>query len=108
MKKHLDVPLLFRLWHSDIPNRELAKRLNVAVSTLWDIRKKHGLPPRKREQNKKPEIDPTPAEIEASCAAIQAGWSARDRKARLCGGGTVSWRPPSYSNYDRRTSTFSA
>lgn len=107
MKKPIDVPLLFQLWHSDESSRTIALKLGVSQSTLCELRKKHGLPQRKRQVNLEPDVDPTPAQIRARCAEIQSLWSQHERQVRQCGGGTRGWTVPSYTAYDRKTSTFS-
>lgn len=107
MRRNLDVPLIFSLWNTDLTNRDLAQRIGVSVSSLWDIRKKYGLPPRKHERKECPTDDPTPDEIAERCAEVQSRWSLADRKARACKGVVASWSPPAYTGYDRRNASFS-
>ena len=38
--------------------------------------------------------DPTPEQIKAACARIQAGWSERERVRRMAGVGAVTWAVP--------------
>lgn len=94
--KKVDVPLLFRLWHTDaalMPVGEIAKRLGIATATLYKHAQKHKLPKRPRanaaaeaSKHERPranaaaviskhwrdgdrmEDDPTPAEIEERAA----------------------------------------
>lgn len=110
MKRQIDVPELFALWHSDLKNRELAEKLGVSVSGLWDIRKRYGLPPRKHERKPRQseDDDPTPEEIEERCAAIRQKWSQTEWSLRRVGGAPQQWRPPSYSSFDRQTMSFRA
>lgn len=58
----VDVPELWRLWHSEITRVELAKRLGVAQSTLCELQSRYGLPKRRRVGSV-PINDPTPEEI---------------------------------------------
>lgn len=108
MKKPIDVPLLFSLWNTDIKNRELAARLGIAVSRLWEIRKRYGLPPRKHERKPTLDDDPTPEQIAERCAVIRRRWSKTEEAMRLVGGASTEWRPPSYSSFDRQTMSFRA
>lgn len=93
MKKQIDVPLLFSLWHSDIENRELAERIGVSNSSLWEIRKRYGLPPRKREHKDREVDDPTPEEIEERSAECRAKWTVSEEKLRRVGK-QEAWKPP--------------
>lgn len=93
MKKSIDAPLLLSLWgDQSVENRELAQRLGVPLSRLWEVRKKHGLPPRKHER-KKPTVDPSPEEIAERCLAIRKRWSMEEESRRLVGR-TSGWTPP--------------
>jgi hypothetical protein len=64
--KHIDVPLLFRLWADHAVSREeIASRLGVAVSTLGKIQARHKLPMRPVDKRRRrPQPDPTLDEIE--------------------------------------------
>ena len=92
MQKVIDVPLLFSLWNTSIQNRELAGRLGIAVSRLWEIRKRYGLPPRAHER-KSPTIDPSPEEIETRSAVIRRRWTQTETARRLVGE-NPGWQPP--------------
>lgn len=61
--RQVDVKLLYKLWHSEIPYADVALALGVCASTLYALRIKHGLGPRPRYL-KEPDNDPTPSEIE--------------------------------------------
>ena len=106
MQKPIDVPLLFSLWHTDIDNRSLAARLGIANSRLWEMRRRYGLPPRRREHQTETD-DPTPEEIAERSAEIRRKWSVSEESLRRAGSG-ASWAPPSYSAFDRQTMSFRA
>ncbi len=61
-RRQVDVPLLFRMWHSEMETPEIASALGITACTLNTLRQKHGLP-------KRPRVavmlvaDPTPDEI---------------------------------------------
>lgn len=69
--KSIDVPLLFRLWHTDaakMPIGEIAKRLGITLTTLYKHARKHHLPKRPRanaadRDRDDEEFCPTPEEI---------------------------------------------
>lgn len=92
MKRHINETLLRSLWWTDIENRELAKRLGVSTSSLWEIRKQYGLPGRKREHNM-PTDDPTPEEIEQRCMDVRRGWTQEEEAQRFVGKKSC-WVPP--------------
>jgi hypothetical protein len=92
VQKVIDVPLLFSLWNTSIQNRELAGRLGIAVSRLWEIRKRYGLPPRAHER-KSPTIDPSPEEIETRSAVVRRRWTQAETARRLVGA-IPGWHPP--------------
>ena len=106
MRKSIDVPLLFKLWHTELKNDELASRIGVARGHLWYLRQKYGLPGRKKRRTRPPSDDPTPEEIAERCAEVRRGWSAEEEARRLCGKPT-RWRPPQYHKFDPKTMTFS-
>jgi hypothetical protein len=106
MEKPINVPLLFSLWNTDIENRALAEKLGIANSRLWEIKKRYGLPSRKRRHQTETD-DPTPEEIAERSAQIRAKWTDSEESLRRAGTGE-SWRPPSYSTFDRHTMSFRA
>jgi hypothetical protein len=106
MEKPINVPLLFSLWNTDIENRALAEKLGIANSRLWEIKKRYGLPSRKRRHQTETD-DPTPEEIAERSAQIRAKWTDSEESLRRAGTGE-SWRPPSYSTFDRQTMSFRA
>ena len=69
--KKIDVPLLFRLWHTDaasMPIGEIARRLGINATTLYKHARKHHLPKRPRanaadRSHDDEEFCPTPEEI---------------------------------------------
>ena len=92
MKRQINETLLRSLWFTDIENRELAKRLGISTSSLWEVRKQHGLPGRKREHNM-PTDDPTPEEIEQRCMDVRRGWTQEEEAQRFVGKKSC-WAPP--------------
>lgn len=74
--KQIDVPMLFRLWHTDaaqMPIHQIARRLGVAQATLYKHARKHHLPKRRRaneadRDRDDEELCPTPQEIEERAA----------------------------------------
>ena len=58
----VDVPTLFRLWHSDMDTADIAVALGVSLSTLHSLRMRHKLPKRPRA-SVTVVADPTPDEI---------------------------------------------
>jgi hypothetical protein len=92
MQKVIDVPLLFSLWSTSIQNRELAARLGIANSRLWEIRRRYGLPYRSQERQK-PTADPSPEEIETRSAVVRRRWTQAETARRLVGA-TPGWHPP--------------
>lgn len=95
----VDVAELFRLWHSDLTNTELCERLGLTGGSLWSLRKKYGLPIRKRVENpdrqRRPD-DPTPEEIAERAAECRARRS-KDERERMERSGRQEWRLPSYA-----------
>jgi hypothetical protein len=106
MEKPINVPLLFSLWNTDIENRALAEKLGIANSRLWEIKKRYGLPSRKRRHQLETD-DPTPEEIAERSAEIRSKWTASEESLRRAGSGD-SWKLPSYSTFDRQTMSFRA
>lgn len=102
-------PELFRLWHSELTNEELCRKLQVARSTLDSLRMRYGLP-RRRWERKSPqdyiENNPTPDEIAARAAEIRAGWPEGEEERRMVGDRSMQWRMPSYA-FNRREHSFS-
>jgi hypothetical protein len=92
MKRQINETLLRSLWFTDIENRELAKRLGVSTSSLWEVRKQYGLPGRKREHNM-PTDDPTPEDIKQRCMDIRRGWTQEEEAQRFVGKKSC-WVPP--------------
>jgi DNA-binding CsgD family transcriptional regulator len=59
---NVDVPKLFLLWHTQATLAEIAEQLGCKVTTLWTLKKRHKLPPKRRPDGSSPN-DPTPKEI---------------------------------------------
>ncbi len=63
--KRIDVTLLHKLWASDMSFPDIAVALRVSSTTLYTLRKIHGLPKRQHGNVMRlPDADPTPAELE--------------------------------------------
>lgn len=58
----IDVPALFRMWHSEMATADIAIAVGVSMSTLHTLSKRHKLP--KRRVRRVALKDPTPDEIE--------------------------------------------
>lgn len=83
----IDVPKLFRLWHSDLTRREIAVQLGVREGNLNRIALRHKLPPRGQREQKTgvAKVDPfiMPAdEYERRKAEVRAMSMARKRLER--------------------------
>jgi uncharacterized protein YjcR len=61
-RRDVDVPALHRMWHSDMDTPNIALTLGVSLSTLNNLRQRHGLPKRPRHAAQRV-VDPTPDEI---------------------------------------------
>lgn len=61
-KRQIDVPLLYKLWHSEMETPDIALALGVSLSTLHNVRGKYKLPKRPRAAVTLVS-DPTPDEI---------------------------------------------
>lgn len=100
---------LFRLWHSSLTNDEIEEALGIGSTKLASLAKFHKLEKRKTlrlANNEQPwPGDPTPEEIQAEIAAIQADWSEDERLKRFQGKKRVAFIAPTYG-YDGRTSAF--
>jgi hypothetical protein len=101
--------ILFRMWHSPATNEEIAEALGVNVTKLALIAKQHKLTKRKHprffdNENPRPG-DPSPEEILAGTAEVQADWSEDERLKRFQGKRRVAYIAPAYG-YDGRTAAF--
>ena len=100
---------LFRLWHSSKTNAEIAKELGITASKLTRLAHRHKLGKRKYARSfddryPRPN-DPSPKEILAGIAAVQADWSEEERLKRYRGKKRVAYIAPTYE-YDGHTPTF--
>jgi uncharacterized protein YjcR len=59
----VDVPKLFLLWHTQATLAEIAEQLGCKVTTLWTLKRRHKLPPKRRPDGSSI-TDPTPQQIE--------------------------------------------
>ena len=66
MSRQIDVPRLFRVWNNpSFKTEEVAAILQLPISTLYDLAKRHGLPKRTfvRRKHDDDESEPSPAEV---------------------------------------------
>lgn len=82
----LDVPALFRLWATNVPQDEICARLGIRRGSLWEIRDRLKLPSRECDRPPPPTgkagTDPTPAEIAQATAAIRETWHPEEEERR--------------------------
>jgi len=100
---------LFRLWYGPLTNEEIAEELGVSPYKLTLLAKQQHLPKRAHPRyvdngNPRPG-DPTPDEIRAGIAEVQADWSEDERLKRFQGKKRVAYIPPQYE-YDGRAVVF--
>jgi hypothetical protein len=85
-----DVPTLFRLWASGMPEREICLEMDIRHGSFHAIKDRLKLPPRRPA---KPEDDfaaaalPTPEEIAERAAIARAKWTPEEEERRR-----VGWR----------------
>lgn len=105
--RDVDVPELFRLWNTSMTNIELCEHFQIAVGSLWSLRRRHGLPQRPRsartDTHRRPS-DPTPEQIAERAAWCRARRSSQDN-ARSEQAGRVGWELPAYA-FDGRECSF--
>jgi hypothetical protein len=104
----IDVPALFRLWASGMPEREICQRLGVRPGSFYVIKDRMKLPPRPKAAGAEEftEVEPpTPEEIAERAAAIRAKWPPEEEERRRVGG-RHSVRLRQYE-FDRRSMAFS-
>ena len=100
----IDVPKLFRLWHSPLTNEAICAELGCVSSTLSKLGKVYGLPPRTHIRGQfNHKDDPTIEQIIERAAAIRATWSVEEEKKRRVGEhqGRVEIRNFVYSETNR-------
>jgi len=100
---------LFRLWHSSRTYAEIAEELGITTNKLMRLAHRHKLGKRKHPRyfdNENPcPGDPSPKEILAGIAAVQADWSEEERLKRYRGKRRVAYIAPTYG-YDGQTTEF--
>ena len=96
----IDAAELFHLWHTDLTNEELCRRIGVARSTLDVLRMRYKLPRRKYER-KNPrdyvEKNPSAEEIAERTAQIRSAWPDGEAERRMVGASPTAWRMPSFA-----------
>lgn len=103
--KHLNVPLLFELWPTDMTRREIADRLGISMGQLASASRKYALGRRRRtsHDSRAPVADPTPEEIAERSALVRAKWTPEE-EARRRGAPPERWRTPGFVFSPRTTS----
>jgi hypothetical protein len=83
-----DVPTLFRLWASGMPEREICLEMGIRHGSFHAIKDRLKLPPRRPA---KPDDDfavaplPTPGEIAERAAIARAKWTPEEEERRRVG-----------------------
>ena len=83
-RKKVDLPLLFKLWHSPVTNAEICKRMGFSDKFLARLAKHHHLPPRRGLFERDIIIKPIPSAAERArrAADIRQKWSVEERLRR--------------------------
>jgi hypothetical protein len=82
----IDVPKLFRLWHSNMTNEAICAELGVVASTFSRLGRVYGLKPRTHIRARfHQKDDPTIEEIMERAAAIRESWSPAEERRRRVG-----------------------
>jgi hypothetical protein len=110
MKPETQTQKLFRLWHGPLSVTEIAKELGISISTLVARARRHKLGSRIKFEDDTEDAgplpkDPTPEEIRAELAALQAEWSEEERLKRFQGKRRVAYIVPQY-DYNSRNGLF--
>lgn len=82
----IDVPKLFRLWHSEMRSDDIAAQLGLTRMQLYRMKVIHKLPDREAQYNAKCHQrldDPTEEEIAKRAAAVRAGWPPGEAEKRM-------------------------
>lgn len=108
IRLEIDVPRLFKLWASGMPQFEICQALGIRPGTFWQVRQRYALPPRPnaRPARSRHEPPPTPEEIAERASLVRAGWTDEEKERRAVGRlrGPVGIR--SYT-FDRKSMAFS-
>jgi hypothetical protein len=93
MSRIVNVPMLFRLWNSDMTDDELCIELRIVRATMGRLARQYGLKARhwaKADPHRRPD-DPTPEEIEERAALERSRWTPEEERRRAVGrcGGAV-------------------
>jgi hypothetical protein len=84
----IDVPALFRLWASGMPEREICQRLGVRPGSFYVLKDRMKLPARPKAEGGDDFAaaePPTPEEIAERAAAIRAKWPPEEEERRRVG-----------------------
>lgn len=100
----IDVPKLFRLWHSPMTNEAICAEFGCVSSTLSKLGRVYGLPPRTHIRGQyHQKDDPTPEQIAERAAIERSKWTPEEEKKRRVGEvqGRVELRNYIYSETSR-------
>lgn len=95
-RERIDRERLAALWGSTATLMDICTALGALQTDVQRVARDMGLPPKARQAlNNRRSADPTEAEIEERCAAIQRErWTDADRMGRWCGNGVCHWATP--------------
>jgi hypothetical protein len=87
MSRLVNVPMLFRLWFSDLSDDDLCIELRIVRATMSRLAKQYALPPRltaKGDPQRRLD-DPTAEEIAERAAIERSRWTPEEEKRRAVG-----------------------
>ena len=87
MSRKVNVPLLFRLWFSQISDDDLCIELRIVRATMGRLAKQYALPPRLHSKGdpQRRLDDPTEKEIAERAAVERSRWTPEEEKRRAVG-----------------------
>lgn len=91
MSRKVNVPLLFRLWFSDMSDDDLCIEMRIVRATMTRLAKRYGLPQRlhaKGDPHRRLD-DPTEEEIAERAAIERSRWTPEEEKRRAVGRSSV-------------------
>lgn len=100
-RDRIDGNRLAALWASGATLMEICDALGALQTDVQRVAREMGLSPKPRAVVSDRAPDPTEAEIEERCAAIQRErWTDDDRMGRWCGNGIRHWAAPVIDDRD--------
>ena len=87
MSRIVNVPMLFRLWFSEISDDDLCIELRIVRATMARLAKQYALPPRLHSKGdpQRRLDDPTEKEIAERAAVERSRWTPEEEKRRAVG-----------------------